>query len=98
MVKAMESVIFTEIHDDKLRLVLTSPLKMQVRREDDYFMIDFPDAHIYIAEESFQEAVDMFHEEFAFAWREYAEAVDDILSGDARELKAWLLAHARRTE
>jgi hypothetical protein len=81
-----------EITNNERSLLLRDELCLSIQCEDGYYCIDFPDADIYIAEKTIEDAKTAFFEDFIFAWQEYAEADDSELSGDAIQLKHWLLS------
>ena len=79
------------------KLELIAPLTVTIRKNaDGYFLIDFSDADIYIAEKSHITAIEMFHANFLYAWKEFVEVEEAAINPGALELRNWLLNNARK--
>lgn len=83
---------FTEISADGKTLRLKEMLKIPVNNEDGWFSLDFPEANIFIADESTDELREHFCEDFVFVWNEYAMEDDDNLTPDGIAIKRWMLS------
>lgn len=78
-----------------VQLELITPINFMIQRDADFYMIDYPEADIHIAEPTREGAIRAFHEEFVFLWRQYVEAEDGDFTKDAIVLKNWLLKKAK---
>ena len=94
--KIMDYVRIEKIIYNEFVLQLESPILLEVRCENGYYIIEHPESGIFVAERSFNDAVLAFNEEFVYIWHEYAEEVDENLSKDALILKKWLLEKVKR--
>ena len=79
------------------RFALKSPVTLNVRLEDGYLYIDYPELDIHAAGQDYDALLDDFSEDFVFAWGNYACEDDAAMTADARELKKTLLSLASET-
>jgi len=68
------------------------PLSCRLSFEGAHWYIECPQLAIYATADSRDAVIAELAEEFAFLWREYAEAKSDVLTPDARDLKNKLLS------
>ena len=87
-----QNLDFTDISSDGITLHLKEKLTIPVNNEDGWFSLDFPEANIFIADESTDELREHFCEDFVFVWNEYAMEDDENLTPDGIAIKRWMLS------
>jgi hypothetical protein len=80
---------------DDFVLMFNLPYKINVRRENEYFIHEDPQLDMLCWGKTLEELFDAVFEEFNFMWRIYARAADNDLDSSAVVVKNILLAIAR---
>lgn len=91
----IQKITLEEINFNDVKLELITPIYLAIQRDSNFFIIDYPEGGIHIAEPTKDEAIKAFHEDFVFLWHQYAEADDTEFTKDAVVLKNWLLKKAK---
>ena len=77
-------------------LILKEPLFVDVKKEADYYVLQYPELNIYLVGKDIESVCLGFQEDFIFLCEDYAQASDDELTPKAQELKQRLLSIVER--
>ncbi|MDR1178620.1 MAG: hypothetical protein LBK64_07315 [Spirochaetaceae bacterium] len=80
---------------DDFVLVFNTPYKINVRRENEYFIHEDPQLDMTCWGKTLEELFDSVFEEFHFLWKDIALEEDEKLDESAQKLKQILLIIAK---
>jgi hypothetical protein len=95
----LSAAVLPMVELDDFTLVANPPLIVEPRLDEEtqqVFEADFVEFGVFVSGSTREELLDELQEHLEFAWTEYAEADDDELTEDAREIKQALRARFRR--
>jgi hypothetical protein len=95
----LSAAVLPVIELEGFRLVATPPLIIEPRLDAETkqsFEVDIEELGIFVSGSTREELLDELFDHLKFAWLEYAEAEDGVLSQDARDLKQALLSRFQR--
>lgn len=90
----MEYIEINKIYDNHRVMHFTTPVCGAVEHRDDMVMVSIPEANIYVIGENINSCIHKVYDDLFFVWDNYAMEEDAAMTGDAVEMKKWLLSTA----
>lgn len=91
-------VLLNEIEYINIKFVLDSTIAFHVLKKNEHYIISFAPLGIEIIEQTKEDAIECFKEEFAILWKIYAGESDSNLTKDAILLKERLLKYVKEVQ